>query len=237
MSTDGPLLSLSGISAGYGPRSVLRSIDLDVHPGDVLAVVGHNGAGKTTTLRVITGLKRPRRGRVRFLGHDVGQLSAERRARAGIALVPEGVRGLFATLTVAENLAVARGAGARDRDLEQRLDEAFGEVLVERRNQVAGSMSGGQRQMLALSIALLRRPRVLLLDEPSTGLAPRVVQRIFGLIDDVARRPHTAIVVVEQNLKAALSIATRVCVLQAGEVAVSFPASDCPAPAELWRYF
>ena len=222
-------LELRGIGAHYGPRTVLTGIDLAVLPGEIVALFGHNGAGKTTMLRVACGLKSASAGEVHLGGKKVtGNASA--RARLGLSLVPEGVRGIFPTLTVRQNLDAARPRGVSTERIEETLADAFGDVLVERMDQPAHSMSGGQRQMLAISLALIRQPSVLLLDEPSTGLAPAVVRRIFQLLADLPERP--AMVIVEQDLPAALQVASRVLVLRSGEFAAEFDRADCPDPTE-----
>jgi branched-chain amino acid transport system ATP-binding protein len=213
---------------------VLTDIDLAIGPGEVVALFGHNGAGKTTLLRIATGLKSASAGTVRLHGTPMPRNVAAR-ARHGLSLVPEGVKGIFPSLTVRQNLDAARPRGTDPGATEEMLHEAFGDVLVERMDQVADSMSGGQRQMLALSLALIRRPSVLLLDEPSTGLAPSVVRRIFRLLSDLPERP--AMVVVEQDLQSALEIASRVLILRSGEFAAEFPREECPDPTQLWAYF
>jgi ABC-type branched-subunit amino acid transport system ATPase component len=234
-------LQLRGVRASYGAREVLGGLDLKVDRGEVLALLGHNGAGKTTTLRVAVGLKRPLAGTVWLLGRDIARLRCSARARAGLALVPEGVSGIFPTLTVRQNLAAARPAlnsrAAEDVGVKTKLEAAFGEVLVDRADQVAGSMSGGQRQMLAISLALIRRPSVLLLDEPSTGLAPSVVQRIFSAVADLTRQTGAAVVIVEQDVAAALKIATRILIMQSGNVVAEYSRETCPPATELWRFF
>ena len=241
MASPEPALTLEGISAAYGPRPVIHDLSLSLAAGEVVAMLGHNGAGKTTALRIAAGLKSPSRGRVRLFGRDARGMSAARRAGAGMAFVPDGVRGLFPTLTVRQNLdAIARPNRHRNGDwesVEEHLREAFRPVLVDRLDQVAGSMSGGQRQMLAISLALLRRPSVLLLDEPSTGLAPIIVDSIFDVVRDVGSRTGTAVLLVEQDVTHALKIATRVVIVQSGEVVVMFPRAECPPATELWRHF
>jgi branched-chain amino acid transport system ATP-binding protein len=235
-------LELRGITAAYGKREVLRGLELSVAAGEVLAVLGHNGAGKTTALRVVAGLKSPSAGSVHLMSKDVGGLGASKRALTGLALVPEGVSGIFPSLTVRQNLdAIERRRTNGDRagwsQVETRLHEAFSDVLVDRVDQLAGSMSGGQRQMLAISLALLRRPTVLLLDEPSTGLAPIIVERIFEVIDDLVKATGTAVLLVEQDITHALKIATRVVVVRSGAIIAEFSHDECPSSTELWRLF
>lgn len=214
----------SGLSAGYGPMKVLFDIDIKVPSGSVLALLGPNGAGKTTSLRVASGLLSPTKGRVRLLGEDVTKLSVGKRSRRGLCLVPEG-RGIFPNLTVQENLLLQthlRGRSAQD-EIEARAFERFPR-LGERRRQVAGTLSGGEQQMLALSRAMTTEPKVLLLDEISMGLAPIVVQQLFELVRDLAREGLT-IVIVEQLVQDALEIADYVVLLNQGRtVAIGQPA-------------
>lgn len=234
-------LQLNRVSASYGRRMALDNLSLSVGRGEALAVLGHNGAGKTTALRVAVGLKRPQSGMVKLAGRTIGSLGCCDRARAGLALVPEGVVGLFPTLTVHQNLAAVKPAEQQDvsfdLDVEQALFSAFPEVLEDRADQVAGTMSGGQRQMLAISLALIRRPSVLLLDEPSTGLAPSVVQRIFSVVAEISKATGMGVLIVEQDVAAALKIATRIAIFQSGAVVAEYSRQECPPPTELWRYF
>jgi branched-chain amino acid transport system ATP-binding protein len=229
-------LKFESINAGYGARTVFDGFDLSIGRGEVVALLGHNGAGKTTAMRVATGLTRARAGKVRLGSRELGHMNAAARSRAGLSLVPQGVEGLFKTLTVRQNLEAARPR-SYDKAMETRLLEAFGDVLVNRQNQVAGSMSGGQQQILAISLALLRSPSVLLLDEPSTGLAPSVVKRILRIVSELALQEDTTIVIAEQDIAAALSVASRVCILQSGQLVADFAREECPPPTELWHYF
>lgn len=207
-------LVLSGVRAGYGPVEVLHGVDLAVPERGVTALLGRNGAGKSTLLATVAGLLPVRGGTLHWAGHDVTGWSVRRRAEAGLLLVPEG-RGVFADLTVAENLAVF----ARDPDERARLPEVLATfpVLGERREQVAGSLSGGERQMLAVSRALVSRPRLLLLDEVSFGLAPQVAERLFDVVAELART--CTVVLVEQYVDQALRLADVAYVLDRGEVA------------------
>lgn len=241
-SPEPPALELRSLTAGYGARKVLTGLDLHVQPGELVAVVGHNGAGKTTALRVAAGLKTPSEGSTFQSGRDLRGMSASARARGGLGLVPEGVAGLFPTLTVRENLdAVQVYAEAKDPDgwahVEAEMRALFATVLEDRSGQVAGSMSGGQRQMLAIALALTRRPSVLLLDEPSTGLGPAIVGTIFKVLETLVASTSTAVVLVEQNLADALKVAHRVVVVQSGRAVATFPRDNFPPATELWKYF
>jgi branched-chain amino acid transport system ATP-binding protein len=229
-------LAYDTIAVNYGARQVFDGFSLSIASGEVVALLGHNGAGKTTAMRVASGLTRQRSGTVRLGGLDLGRMPASSRSRAGLSLVPQGVVGLFKSLTVSQNMEAAR---PRDHDqaMEDRLREAFSDVLVNRGNQVAGTMSGGQQQILAISLAQLRSPSVLLLDEPSTGLAPSVVKRILEMVAELARQERTTVMLAEQDVAAALTVCSRVCILQSGNLVADFARADCPPPTELWRYF
>jgi branched-chain amino acid transport system ATP-binding protein len=215
-----PLLELEGVEARYGAVRALHGIGLAVDEGELVAVLGANGAGKTTTLRAISGTVR-RGGSIRFDGVSLGRRPAEAAARLGIAHVPEG-RGTFSELTVWENLRL--GAYARRRaDLRAEAAQVYALFprLEERRHQQAGTLSGGEQQMLALGRALMGRPRLLLLDEPSLGLAPLVVREIFATLEGLNRERGLTVLVVEQNAGLALGASQRAYVLEAGTVALS----------------
>jgi branched-chain amino acid transport system ATP-binding protein len=211
------LLEVAGLHAGYGPVEVLRGVDLEVGEREVVVVLGANGAGKTTTMRAITGML-GRTGRVTFAGRDISGADADEIVRLGIAHVPQG-RGTFVDLTVEDNLRV--GAYVRKGgDLEDDMARWF-EVfprLAERRTQRAGSLSGGEQQMLAIARALMSRPRLLLCDEPSLGLAPIVVQELFRVLGRLNKEDELAILLVEQNANLALDIADRVYLLETGSI-------------------
>jgi len=204
-------LALRDVRAGYGAVEVLHGIDLDVPQGALTALLGPNGAGKTTLLSVLAGLQPLRGGRITWDGVDVSGAPADARARAGMTLIPER-RGVFPELSVAENLEIFAGD---DRSAQVAI-EAF-PVLGQRLSQRAGSLSGGEQQMLAMSRALLKRPRLLLLDEISFGLAPRVTRQLFDVVTDLARR-GTTVVLVEQYLSDALRMSDVVYVLARGDV-------------------
>jgi branched-chain amino acid transport system ATP-binding protein len=214
------LLELRGVEARYGALTALHGIDLTVGEGEVVAVLGANGAGKTTTLRTISGTVRAR-GDLIFGGTRLGRGSPEAAARLGIAHVPEG-RGTFADLTVRENLrlgAYARRGGDVKADYERVLDRF--PILRDRVGQRAGTLSGGEQQQLAVARALMQRPRLLLLDEPSLGLAPIVVKEIFRVLGEVNEQDGVAVLLVEQNANLALERSSRAYVLEAGRVAVA----------------
>ena len=215
-----PLLELRNVEASYGPIRALHGVSLTVDDGQVVAVLGANGAGKSTTLRAISGLVR-RRGSIAFLGKSVARSRPENVARAGIAHVPEG-RGLFDELSVHENLRM--GAYARKGEIDRVY--SYFPWLRERGAQQAGTLSGGEQQMLALARALVSRPRLLMLDEPSLGLAPIVVEELFRIVAELNKQEQLTVLVVEQNAEVALSIADRAYVLETGRVAVEGTADE-----------
>jgi branched-chain amino acid transport system ATP-binding protein len=232
-----PLLELAGVSASYGAIRALRDVSLTVEKGSVTALLGANGAGKTSTLRCITGLLRPNGGRISFNGRSITRTRADRIVRAGIAMVPER-REVFAGLRVSENLALGAYT-RRDRDAVSadlaRVFELF-PVLKERQSELAGSLSGGQQQMLAIGRALMTRPEILLLDEPSLGLAPVFVKQVFDRIREVNADGMT-VLLVEQNARMALSIADYGYVLNHGEVVISDDAASLAADDRVRRSY
>jgi branched-chain amino acid transport system ATP-binding protein len=220
-----PLLELKQVSASYGQRRVLQDIDLWIEAAEIVAILGANGAGKTTTLRAISGTTK-RDGRITFGGHSLLGCSPAVTAHLGIAHVPEG-RGTMGQLTVLENLQLGAYI-RRDREISSDLERMYTyfPILRERRKQPAGTLSGGEQQMLAIGRALMARPRLLLLDEPSLGLAPMVAQGIFDIITTINRDSGTAVLLVEQNAVAALDISHRAYVLEVGRIAVSGTSAD-----------
>jgi branched-chain amino acid transport system ATP-binding protein len=217
-----PLLELHGVEARYGPVKALHGVELEVGEGEVVAVLGANGAGKTTTLRAISGTVR-RSGGIVFAGRAVERRSPEAMARLGIAHVPEG-RGTFPDLSVWDNLRLGAYTVRGKPDFAHVL--AHFPWLEERRGQPAGTLSGGEQQQLALARALMSRPRLLLLDEPSLGLAPLVVEQLFGIVRALNEKEGLAVLVVEQNAVLALETAARAYVLEVGRVAVSGPSEE-----------
>lgn len=219
-----PLLELDEVHARYGPVEALHGVSLSVGEGEVVAVLGGNGAGKTTTLRAVSGLVSTS-GEVRFAGERITRSAPERVARAGVAHVPEG-RGIFQELSVYENLRL--GAYLRRKGFAESYERACGlfPFLEARRQQQAGTLSGGEQQMLAIARALMSRPRLLLLDEPSLGLAPIVVREIFTILGDLNEKEGLAVLVVEQNAKLALRSSSRAYVLEVGRVALEGPSVE-----------
>ena len=216
-----PLLDVQGLRVAYGGINAVKGIDFSVAAGEMVTLIGANGAGKTTTLKALTGLIHPSAGRVRYNGADITAMPSHRLVALGIALVPEG-RGVFPRLTVEENIDM--GAYCRDDKREIRADHehvlTLFPRLAERHQQIAGTLSGGEQQMLAIGRAIMGRPRLLLLDEPSMGLAPLMVQKIFETIRAIAATGVTTLLV-EQNAKLALEMCNRGYVMESGEITLS----------------
>ena len=229
------LLEVEGIESGYGKKTVLQGVNLRVHEGEVVTMLGHNGAGKSTTLKTILGLLPARAGQVRFAGQPWANGNPVENVRRGMALVPQG-RGVFPDLTVIENLMLGaytqRDAAANAARLREVI-ELF-PMLDERRAQRAGTLSGGQQQMVAVGMALMPRPRLMMMDEPSIGLAPVLVQRVLETARQINRRFGTAIVLVEQNIKTALGVADRAYVMKSGRVILEKPAAELLAAQGSW---
>jgi branched-chain amino acid transport system ATP-binding protein len=212
------MLKAEEINAYYGDLQALWGISLEVNEGELVALIGPNGAGKTTTLRVITGLLKPASGSIRFHGHDLGKEPAYKIVELGISQVPEGGR-IFTGMSVLENLELGAFVAEARKNKDQSLKRVY-EIfprLEERKNQRAGTLSGGERQMLAIGRALMSKPRLLLLDEPSFGLAPILVEQIFEMITEINRQGVT-VLLVEQNVRAALELAHRAYVIENGRV-------------------
>lgn len=230
------MLTVTDLHVDYAGVVALRGVDLRVEPGELVALVGANGAGKSTLLAAVSGLHRPVRGTVTFLDEDVSGLPAYRIARRGAVLVPEGRR-LFGHQTVLQNLLLGgyhRTTQEREADLT-RVYELF-PILAERSGQRAGTLSGGEQQMVALGRALMSRPKLLMLDEPSLGISPRFTTMIFEVLAEIWRT-GTTILLVEQNLRAALELADRAYVLQTGEVVMSGPADELASSDEVRRSY
>ena len=222
----GCALEVEGLTVAYGGTEAVRGISLRVPDGAVVCLIGANGAGKTTTMRAISGLVRPRAGRIAFEGRDITRAPAHRIAAHGLRQVPEG-RGCFAELTVADNLVLGAYLVTDRAEVARRQRQVLARFprLRERLGQLAGSMSGGEQQMLAMGRALMGAPRLLLLDEPSMGLAPLFVEEIFTIIAEL-KREGTTILLVEQNAAAALEVADHAYVLETGRIVLDGPAAD-----------
>jgi branched-chain amino acid transport system ATP-binding protein len=231
------MLTLKSLQAGYGPVPVLKGISLHVRAGEVVTLIGGNGAGKTTTLRAISGLLPPRKGAVEFAGQDLTRMAAERIVTLGLALVPEGRR-VFTSLSVTANLELGafhrRDKGEVRRDLEE-MRRRF-PILKERAHQAAGTLSGGEQQILAIGRALMARPRLLMLDEPSMGLAPRMVTQVYEILAEL-KAAGTTILLVEQNARAALKVADRGYVLETGRIILDGTAGELREDPEVQRAY
>jgi branched-chain amino acid transport system ATP-binding protein len=218
------LLELDDVHVHYGKIEALRGISLTVDEGEIVTLIGANGAGKSTTLKTISGLRAVSRGLLRFADQVITKMPGHKRVLAGIGQAPEG-RGIFPGMTVEENLYM--GAYARKGDVSRELAEVYELFprLAERKRQAGGTMSGGEQQMLAIGRALMAKPKVLLLDEPSMGLAPMLVKQIFSIVEEINRR-GTTVLLVEQNAQQALQIGHRAYVLETGRIVKTAPASD-----------
>ena len=215
------MLEVKGLQVCYGGINAVKGIDLEVRAGELVALIGANGAGKTTTLKALAGLLRPAAGRIHYNGEDITARPAFELVRQGLALVPEG-RGMFGRLTVEENLAMGAYSGRDSTRIKTDADRVYGLLprLAERRRQLAGTLSGGEQQMLAIGRALMSRPRLLLLDEPSMGLAPMMVHKIFETICAIAAEGAT-LLLVEQNARLALETCDRGYVMESGLIAAT----------------
>ncbi len=227
MSTDA-VLDVSGLWARYGATPILQGVDLRVGQGEIVSLIGRNGVGKTTTMRCLIGLLGAAAGSVRLLGRDITALPAETRARLGIGYIPQG-RHVFPRMTVQENLEVGRLiGGAKGRKLPELVFESFPR-LKERRDQVAGTMSGGEQQQLAIGRALIGNPSLMLLDEPSEGIQPSIVQLICAALRSFCRELGTTILFVEQNLDTILAISDRSYVMEKGRIVANIPPGQVTA--------
>ena len=227
------MLQVQNVTAGYGPLTVLNGVSLALADGACLGVFGHNGAGKTTLLRCIVGAVRPRDGKVDFDGADTGSAPVAENVRRGLAFVPQG-HNVFPNLSVEQNLRIA--GLLFDPAFVTEVYALF-PVLSERRQQRAGSMSGGEQQMLALGMALMTRPKWLLLDEPSTGLAPVIVRNVMQRLADINQRMGVGLIVVEQNVPATLKIVQQTLILRSGQIAFQGTAEELGGNTDLWKWF
>jgi branched-chain amino acid transport system ATP-binding protein len=216
-----PVLQVRGLKVSYGGIAAVKGIDLDVYSGELVSLIGSNGAGKTTTMKALCGLLTPQAGEVRFKGQSIAGRGAWDLVKDGLVMVPEG-RGVFARMSIEENLLMGAYARNDAQDVALDIERMFALFarLKERRSQLAGTLSGGEQQMLAMARALMSRPQVLLLDEPSMGLSPIMVDKIFEVVADVAAQGVT-LLLVEQNAARALSIAQRAYVMESGLITLS----------------
>jgi len=233
------MLRIRNLESGYGRLRVLKNISMHVNPGEIVTIIGANGAGKTTLLSTISGLIRATSGEIRFQDQEITRLPASKIPRQGCVMVPEG-RQVFASMTVEENLLLgghSLGRAGR-KDLSALLERQYGlfPILRDRRSQFAGTLSGGEQQMLAMARALMSRPSLLMMDEPSTGLAPLIVRDIFQVIVRLRQEGNT-VLLVEQNAKAALGIADRGYVLETGKVILQGSAEDLLANKDVQRAY
>ena len=233
-----PMLSVYNINVWYGAIHAIKDISFNVNEGEIVTLIGANGAGKTTTMHAISGLLKLQSGEIDYCGQTISKMEAHKIIRLGLAQVPEGRR-VFSGLTVQQNLQM--GAYTR-RDGKEAIQNDFDMVfdllprLKERRNQPAGTLSGGEQQMLAMGRALMSRPKLLLLDEPSMGLAPLLIREIFNIIVDI-NKSGTTVLLVEQNANMALSIASRAYVLETGRITLSGPAAELAASEEVKKAY
>ncbi len=231
------MLTLKSVHSYYGSLHVLKGVSLHVRQGEIVALLGANGAGKTTTLKTISGLLKPRKGSVEFLGEDISRLGAESIVGRGIAHVPEGRR-VFSSLSVMANLELGAFARRDHQAVKTDLAEMQGRfpILRERAKQPAGTLSGGEQQILAMARALMARPKLLLLDEPSMGLAPRLVKQIFEIIS-LLKETGTTILLIEQNARAALKVADRGYVMETGGISLDGSAAELMDHNEVKRAY
>ena len=232
-----PMLKIDNIDVYYGAIHALKGISLEVKEGEIVTLIGANGAGKSTTLRTISGLLKPKTGSITFLGQDIAGVRAHEIVKKGISQVPEGRR-VFAEMTVMENLDLGAFVRKDKAGIQQDLKHVFELFprLVERKNQSAGTLSGGEQQMLAMGRALMSRPKLLLLDEPSMGLAPLLIKEIFNIIVDI-NKSGTTVLLVEQNANMALSIANRAYVLETGRITLSGSAQELAASEDVRKAY
>lgn len=232
-----PMLKIDNIDVYYGAIHALKGISLEAKEGEIVTLIGANGAGKSTTLRTISGLLKPKTGSITFLGQDIAGVRAHEIVKKGISQVPEGRR-VFAEMTVMENLDLGAFVRKDKAGIQQDLKHVFELFprLEERKNQSAGTLSGGEQQMLAMGRALMSRPKLLLLDEPSMGLAPLLIKEIFNIIVDI-NKSGTTVLLVEQNANMALSIAHRAYVLETGRITLSGSAKELAASEDVRKAY
>ena len=231
------MLEVKDINVYYGAIHAIKGISLSVEEGEIVTLIGANGAGKSTTLRTISGLLKPKTGEINFLNKKIAGMPAHKIVREGISQVPEGRR-IFAEMTVQENLELGAFTRSDSDEIQNDFKMVFGRFprLEERKTQLAGTLSGGEQQMLAMGRALMSRPKLLLLDEPSMGLAPLLIREIFNIIVDI-NKTGTTVLLVEQNANMALSIANRAYVLETGRITISGDAKELAASEDIRKAY
>ncbi len=231
------MLKVDNINVYYGAIHALKGISVEVNQGEIVTLIGANGAGKSTTLRTVSGLLKPKSGQIVFEGQNIAGMAAQNIVKLGISQVPEGRR-VFANMSVLENLELGAYLRSDSKEIKDDMDTVFARFprLAERRSQLAGTLSGGEQQMLAMGRALMSRPRILLLDEPSMGLAPLLVKEIFSIIKDI-NETGTTILLVEQNAHMALSIANKAYVLETGRITLSGDAKELAESEEIRKAY
>lgn len=231
------MLKVDNINVYYGAIHALKGISIEVNEGEIVTLIGANGAGKSTTLRTISGLLKPKNGDITFEGQSIAGMAAHHIVKKGISQVPEGRR-VFAHMSVLENLELGAYIRTDTKGIKEDMDKVFTRFprLAERRSQLAGTLSGGEQQMLAMGRAMMSRPRIMLLDEPSMGLAPLLVKEIFSIIKDI-NESGTTVLLVEQNANMALSIAHKAYVLETGRITLAGTASELAASEEVRKAY
>ena len=231
------MLKVDNINVYYGAIHALKGISIEVNEGEIVTLIGANGAGKSTTLRTISGLLKPKNGDITFEGQSIAGMAAHHIVKKGISQVPEGRR-VFAHMSVLENLELGAYIRTDAKGIKEDMDKVFARFprLAERRSQLAGTLSGGEQQMLAMGRAMMSRPRIMLLDEPSMGLAPLLVKEIFSIIKDI-NESGTTVLLVEQNANMALSIAHKAYVLETGRITLAGTAKELAASEEVRKAY
>ncbi|MBR6510961.1 MAG: ABC transporter ATP-binding protein [Phascolarctobacterium sp.] len=231
------MLRVEDINVYYGAIHAIKGISLEVNDGEIVALIGSNGAGKSTTLRTISGLMKPKTGRIMYDGEDITGVPAHKIVGKGLCQVPEG-RHVFANMTVLENLELGAYLRTDKEGIEKDMEMVFEKFprLLERKNQLSGTLSGGEQQMLAMARALMSRPKLLLLDEPSMGLAPLLIKEIFNIIKEI-NASGTTVLLVEQNANMALSIADKAYVLETGRITLSGTAAELASSEEVRKAY